>query len=219
MKITVLYDNNARDGLMSGWGFSCLIEDGQKVLFDCGDKGAPLLHNMEKLGVDPASIDIIALSHDHWDHTGGLKEVLKRTGSVKVIVPASFSEETKGIIRDNAEMVEVEGPRMISENVYTTGELQSKGLPNEQSLAVRTNKGLIVITGCAHPGLSEIISKAREMGRIYMIMGGFHGFSDFSALDGIDVVSPCHCTKHTDDIRKACKDRFREIKAGSVIEA
>jgi 7,8-dihydropterin-6-yl-methyl-4-(beta-D-ribofuranosyl)aminobenzene 5'-phosphate synthase len=219
MKITVVYDNNAEEGLESGWGFSCLIEDGKTVLFDCGDNGNALMENMEKLHIDPASIDIIVLSHDHWDHTGGLDELLKHTDRPKVLMPASFSDRTKGIAEGRSEIEEIKGPERVSDNVYTTGELESgSGLPNEQSLVLKTGKGLVVIAGCSHPGVGAIIAKAREMGKIYWIMGGFHGFSDFGALHGISVVSPCHCTQHTAEIREKYPDNFREIKAGSVIE-
>jgi 7,8-dihydropterin-6-yl-methyl-4-(beta-D-ribofuranosyl)aminobenzene 5'-phosphate synthase len=219
MRITVVYDNNAKEGLTSGWGFSCLVEDEEKILFDCGDNGSALLGNMRKLGIDPASIDIIVLSHDHWDHTGGLEEVLRHTENVKVFVPASFSDRTKAIIKGRADMVEVKDMQQISGNAYTTGELESGGgLPNEQSLVLKNGKGLVVIAGCSHPGLGTIIAKAREMGKIYWILGGFHGFSDFGRLQGISVVSPCHCTQHTAEIREKYPDNFREIKTGSVIE-
>ncbi len=219
MKITIVYDNNAEEGLRSGWGFSCLIENGKKILFDCGDKGKPLMENMEKLGIDPASIDIIVLSHDHWDHTGGLDELLKHTENPEVLIPASFSGKTKATARGRSKIKEIRGQERITENVYTTGELESGGdLPDEQSLVLKTPKGLIVIAGCSHPGVGNIITKAREMGEIYWIMGGFHGFSDFGKLDGIEMLSPCHCTQHTAEIRKKYPDNFREIKAGSVIE-
>jgi 7,8-dihydropterin-6-yl-methyl-4-(beta-D-ribofuranosyl)aminobenzene 5'-phosphate synthase len=218
MKITVIYDNNAEEGLTSGWGFSCLVEDEEKILFDCGDNGRALLNNMRKLGIDPASIDIIVLSHDHWDHTGGLAELLRHTGNVKVFVPASFSDETKAIMKGRADIVEARGMQQVSGNAYTTGELGSGfGTPKEQSLVLKTGKGLVVIAGCSHPGVGSIIAKAREMGKVYWILGGFHGFSDFGILKGISVVSPCHCTQHTSEIRENYPDNFREIKAGSVI--
>ncbi len=220
MKITVVYDNNAREGLKSGWGFSCLIEDEKNILFDCGDNGKALMENMKRLGTDPASIDIIVLSHDHWDHTGGLDELLKHTENPEVLIPASFSEKTKSIARGRSEIREIKGPEKVAGSVYTTGELRSPdGLPDEQSLVLKTRKGLIVIAGCSHPGVDNIIGKAREMGRIYWILGGFHGFSDFGKLEGIELLSPCHCTQHTAEIRDRYPENFREIKAGSVIEA
>lgn len=218
MKITVVYDNNAEEGLNPGWGFSCLVEGDKNIIFDCGDRGIPLLENMKKLGIDPASIDIIVLSHDHWDHTGGITDLLRETGHIRVLVPASFSEKTKKIIRGKAEMIEIKGPQKISDKTYTTGELPGgEGYPKEQSFIIKTRKGLIVIVGCAHPGLKRIIKSAEKMGKIYMIMGGFHKFSDFGLLKEIDVLSPCHCTNYVKEIRETYPDNFREIKAGSVI--
>jgi len=66
--ITVLCDNyTTRDDLQTSWGFSCLIRQGGKnVLFDTGGDGIVLSGNMEKLGIDPASIDLLMISHQHW---------------------------------------------------------------------------------------------------------------------------------------------------------
>jgi len=95
MKITIVYDNNAREGLKKGWGFSCLIEDDKKILFDTGDDSEALLFNMEKLNIKLNEIDIIVLSHEHWDHAGGLQGLLKYIPKVRVIKPAEFSEINK----------------------------------------------------------------------------------------------------------------------------
>ena len=73
MKITILYDNSANPGLKSGWGFSCLVDSGQKILFDTGDNGEKLMYNFEKLNIDPKSVDKVVLSHNHWVHVDGLE--------------------------------------------------------------------------------------------------------------------------------------------------
>ncbi len=218
MKVTIVYDNNAKDGLNSGLGFSCLIEGEKNILFDCGDKGKELIENMKKLRIEPSSIDIIVLSHDHWDHTGGLDMLLDLTDNVTVVIPVSFSDETKDIIKGRADVIEIDEARKISSGIYTTGELESDDSPNEQSLIIKTKNGVVVITGCSHPGVGKIIKKAQEMGNVHRIIGGFHGFSDFSLLKDIEILSPCHCTKHIDEIRKLYPKNFREIKAGSVID-
>jgi len=218
MKVTVVYDNNAEKGLESGWGFSCLIECDKNILFDCGDKGKPLMKNFEKLGIDPASLDMIVLSHEHWDHTGGLEDVLKKAGDVRVVVPSSFSDEAKEDIRSKAELLEVKAMEKLAEGVWTTGELESRSRPNEQSLALETHKGILVITGCAHPGIPAILDSARKAGKLYGVMGGFHGFSEFGKLRGLEMISPCHCTQHSEEIRDHYPNEYFEIKAGSVLE-
>jgi hypothetical protein len=74
MNLTILFDNNPYDPrLQTGWGFAAWIEYGDRVvLFDTGADGAVLLDNMALLGFDPQAIDIVVLSHEHSDHTGGL---------------------------------------------------------------------------------------------------------------------------------------------------
>ena len=58
-------------------GLSYLIEiDGRKILFDVGDNGNILIHHMILLNIDPSDIDLLILSHGHWDHTYGLRALL-----------------------------------------------------------------------------------------------------------------------------------------------
>lgn len=86
IQITTLSENTAgRAGLLAEWGLSVLVETGDtKVLLDtCSSFTVP--HNASILGLDLSAIDKIVLSHGHYDHTGGLKEVLSRTGPVDII--------------------------------------------------------------------------------------------------------------------------------------
>jgi len=76
----------------------------------------------------------------------------------------------------------------------------------------------LVITGCAHPGLEKIIEKAGQLGAIYGVVGGFHGFSKLERLQEIELIAPCHCTQHKQEIKQRYPAQFREIKAGSIIE-
>jgi 7,8-dihydropterin-6-yl-methyl-4-(beta-D-ribofuranosyl)aminobenzene 5'-phosphate synthase len=199
MKITILYDNNAHIGFESGWGFSCLVDSNQRILFDTGDDGRKLIYNFEKANIDPKSVNKVVLSHNHWDHVDGLEGFRKFNSEAEVVHPNTFS-----------------GPTEISSDIYSTGALGV--LPKEQSLVVKTKKGNIVITGCAHPGLDRILQTARGLGQIYGVLGGFHGFSKFAELDGIQLIAPCHCTQHTEQIKQKFPAQFKQIQAGSVIE-
>jgi 7,8-dihydropterin-6-yl-methyl-4-(beta-D-ribofuranosyl)aminobenzene 5'-phosphate synthase len=169
---------------------------------------------MEKMEIDPKKIDFVFISHHHGDHTGGLAGILKIKPDLKVYEPESFSGSTQ-----------------IVNEVWTTGPLGSS--IKEQSLIINSEKGLIIITGCAHPGVINIIKKAKEMfpdKTLYLAMGGFHLseasdselkniISDFREL-GVQKVAPCHCSgeKCRELFKEEYKDDFIENGAGKIIE-
>jgi 7,8-dihydropterin-6-yl-methyl-4-(beta-D-ribofuranosyl)aminobenzene 5'-phosphate synthase len=207
LNLTIVYDNNAYDPhLRTAWGFSCLIEyQEQVVLFDTGGDSLTLLANMATLGIDPVQIEAVVLSHIHGDHTGGLSGLLPMADDdLPVFVPQSFPARFKDAVRARAQLVEVDGPREIGEGMYTTGEMGAGII--EQSLMVETDEGLVVITGCAHPGIVDIVRKAKALSddEVYLVLGGFHLggksrkqiegiLSEFRRL-GVRKVAPCHCT-------------------------
>jgi len=226
-KFTILYDNNPYDyRLKSSWGFSCLIELWEKtILFDTGGDGEILLYNMRVLNKDPKIIDMAVLSHIHGDHTGGLWSLLRERSPLKVYILASFPEEFEQRVKKyGGEVVRVDASLEIDRGIYSTGEMDY-GI-KEQSLIIKTSKGMILITGCAHPGIIEIIIKAKTITRenIYMAIGGWHlssagereikGIIDTFLRMGIQKVAPCHCTG--DRAMAMFKREYREnfIKAG-----
>jgi len=215
MKLHILYDNEAREGFRAGWGFSCWISAEKNILFDTGWDSSVLLHNMKQLNLNPADIDILFISHQHWDHTGGIGSVLDRC-SPEVWVPKSFSEHMKGEISQRADLHEVKNSARISDGIYTTGELASS--IREQSLIIESPKGLIVITGCAHPGIDEILERAEKFGKIYALIGGFHGFDKLEILNEIPLLMPCHCTQHREKIAELFPSSYKEIHVGDIIE-
>jgi len=101
-------------------------------------------------------------------------------------------------------VVEVVPGQALAEGVFTTGEM-GRTIP-EQALVIDTDRGLVVITGCAHPGIVQVATQAKESfgGQIHLVMGGFHlggkteaeisaVLADFRKL-GVEKVAPCHCT-------------------------
>ena len=219
MKLRIVYDNEAKEGLESDWGFACLLEAEKKILFDTGASAEILSRNMQRLGLKKEDIEIIALSHEHWDHIGGLDAVLHQ--NVAVYVPSSFTRGTKKSIEEKAaEVVAVSGPADIVPGVHTTGELGAGAGIKEQSLVLDTKEGegVVVLTGCAHPGLENILEAAKRFGELYGVIGGFHGFDNLKSLEKLKMVMPCHCTVHKEEIRRQYSEKAVWCGAGVVIE-
>jgi len=212
MKITIIYDNTVyKQGLKSDWGFACYVEaeNAPQILFDTGANGKILLSNMKKLGIDPVSIKTVFISHSHYDHTGGLSTFLNANRAVDVYVPNSF----RGV-RGARNVICVGEPMEIHRNIFSTGELS--GI--EQSMVVKTKKGLVVIDGCSHPGVESILEAAEKHGNVHSLIGGLHGFNDFKLLEKVEFVCPTHCTQHIKEIKNLYPEKYIEGGAGRIIE-
>lgn len=216
VSLITVYDNYQFDPeLKTGWGFSCLIKiNGKSILFDTGADSETLLSNMEKMEINAKNIDFVFISHLHGDHTGGLSGILAIKPDLKVYKPESFS-----------------APDEIINGVWTTGPLGT--WIKEQSLVINSEKGLIVITGCAHPGVVNIVEKAKEIfpkKKVYLVLGGFHLsgasdselesiISDFKKL-GVQIAVPCHCSgdRCRELFKEEYKENFIENGVGKIIE-
>jgi 7,8-dihydropterin-6-yl-methyl-4-(beta-D-ribofuranosyl)aminobenzene 5'-phosphate synthase len=206
VRVTIVYDNTAyRQGLAAEWGFAAWIEYGEHtILFDTGPEGAALLDNMAQLDLNPQDIDAVVLSHIHGDHVGGVDALLKTGIQPVVYAPVSFPDSFEQDIRAHTELVEVLDPVEIFPGLHSTGQLG--GGPAEQALVAETSAGMVVITGCAHPGILRIVRQAQALvaGEIALVMGGFHlAGTDPTVVDhivdtfrevGVKQVCPTHCT-------------------------
>ncbi|MDD5127672.1 MAG: MBL fold metallo-hydrolase [Dehalococcoidales bacterium] len=141
VKITTLSENTANYGFMAEWGLSMLIEvDGKKILLDTA-LSFSAVHNAQLLGIDLSEIDCIVLSHGHADHTGGLREVLRRSGPKEIYAHPDIwtkkyvnrhgeRERFIGIPFAREELEALGGsfklsrePVKLSEHIMTTGEV------------------------------------------------------------------------------------------------
>jgi 7,8-dihydropterin-6-yl-methyl-4-(beta-D-ribofuranosyl)aminobenzene 5'-phosphate synthase len=230
--ITVVFDNYPyQEGLETDWGFSAFITyQENNLLFDTGLNGSILLSNMNKLGIRPDKIQHLVLSHEHNDHTGGVLQLLSSGSSPSVYLLSSFPNSLKQQIRRFTDVIEVVPKYPIFDRISTTGEIS--GYPNEQALVIDTPDGLVVITGCSHPGVEIIVQNAKKQFRedVILVLGGFHlgGASEshirqvikeFKRL-GVVQVAPSHCTgdQAIQLFREAYGEDYIRIGVGAVIE-
>jgi 7,8-dihydropterin-6-yl-methyl-4-(beta-D-ribofuranosyl)aminobenzene 5'-phosphate synthase len=208
LDILVLYDNTTtRADAPGDWGFAALVTHrGQRILFDSGTKPDLLLANMKVLGVDPAAIGHAVISHEHGDHINGIYKVQPFNKSMKTYFLAAFPDAAfRKAEEAGFHPARVSAPLTIAPGVFSTGPVEGK--PVEQALAIETSKGLVVITGCSHPGVVKMVEAAkmqRGAKSIRFLLGGFHmlKMSEAEATDtanqlralGVESISPTHCT-------------------------
>jgi 7,8-dihydropterin-6-yl-methyl-4-(beta-D-ribofuranosyl)aminobenzene 5'-phosphate synthase len=218
--------------MQADWGFACLVEGiEQTILFDTGTKSDVLLHNAQALGKNLAQLDVLVLSHDHRDHTGALNAVLERNPGIDVYLPVSFpAAYDPTILNHNARVIRVNDAIEIFKGVGLTGEMGNR--IREQSLILETEQGLVIITGCSHPGIVKILERSTELYEqdIYLVLGGFHLLrhtdeqvlqiiSRFKELD-VQKVGAAHCTgeRAIELFQQAYGDKFVPIGVGTVVQ-
>lgn len=233
VRLTTVYDNYEHNPkLRVGWGFSCWTEVGDRtILFDTGADRLIEMFNIEQLGLDLQEVDLIVLSHAHNDHIGGLTGVLEGVNHPTVAFGRSVPRDLKEKLHKyHVNTVEVERSTELVDRVHSTGELGKR--IREQSLAIDTDRGWVVVTGCAHPGVVQVAQAVSEthQGSIHLLLGGFHlhGKSDdeiraiIAQLRDLDVekAAPCHCSgdRARELFEQAYGDDFIANGVGKVIE-
>ena len=243
---TILYDNKStHDSIFADHGFSCLIESGEeKCLFDAGRVSDKLINNMDKLNVDYSTINHVFVSHIHGDHMGGLKAVLDKCDKPALYMPFSYPQLIGEPSSDGADsdwqalldqykpmvsdLIKEKEPINIGNIGYSTGAIED--IFFEQSLIIPTSKGLVIITGCSHPGIVEIVKHAKTLMNddVYLVFGGFHlNSTDLNEVNNIALelrkltkhIGPCHCTgsNSMEIFNSIFKEDFIDIRAGLKI--
>jgi 7,8-dihydropterin-6-yl-methyl-4-(beta-D-ribofuranosyl)aminobenzene 5'-phosphate synthase len=230
----VLSEVRAMDGFGSEHGLSFLVEEDQKkILFDTGASDL-YIKSALKLGISLEEVDNIVLSHGHWDHGNGLQYMdgkplichpgcfikrYRKSGNSYLGLSLSEKEVEARFYLSTSRQ-----PVHLSEHLWFLGEIPRKNdfeaqttkymledgsddfIMDDSGLAVSTDRGLVVISGCAHAGICNMIVHARQVSgvdRVAAVVGGFHlGEVNNQTLKtmtclknlGVKHVIPSHCT-------------------------
>lgn len=233
IQITVLYDNHCDNcHLQEGWGFSALVKyEGMQILFDTGGDYDAFISNANKLQLSYHEISHLMFSHRHWDHVAGFKEIIKKIPEgTPLYVPRTFPWSLRRNAASCLKTNIIDSFQEIAPNIYSLV-LRGGFFLYEQVLIVKTAKGLCIITGCAHPGIVNIIKEAQKhlSAPIFFVMGGFHLLKkseqycrdvvhQFQAL-GVQNVGPCHCSGEylIEEFQKAYGSNFFKIGTGTTL--
>ena len=267
-QITCLVENKGLPGFRAEHGVSFHIQtpDG-KVLFDSGDSGDVLLANAATMEIDLGQLDALAISHAHFDHTGGLEKLLAQTkpgiplyAHSDLFRPRYSQGYFIGIPQERETLAEratlhlSDEPQQILPGLWTTGDIterahfegrsESHVVPvegdgwerdpyrDDLSLVLETEAGLVVVLGCGHAGLLNILNTVQQHfdGPIIAIAGGTHLVSATPAMleEAVDVLRtryntprlyPNHCTGQpaVDALRAAFGEQVQDCPAGTVL--
>ncbi len=234
MRLVVLSDGKALDGYESEHGLSFLLEvDHKKILFDTGASDL-FLRNAEKMGIDLGCVETIVLSHGHYDHGNGLQYLrghrlvchpacfvkrYRKEGGENLGLALSKRE-----IESRFTLEVSKDPLRLTEHLYFLGEIprindfeaksskyileggEQDQLVDDSALACVVKKGLVVISGCAHSGICNVIEYAKKVtgvDRVEAVIGGFHLKANneqtkrtIKYLSDLNIpgVYPSHCT-------------------------
>ncbi len=204
--ITIIYDNYKEDAsLETDWGFACMVEYGkEKLLFDAGRKADLYQRNVQKLEINPEEIPALFISHAHGDHTAGLHWITEINPSVKCYLPATYAQELEENDKLPGNSIALAEPTHMYGPFYSTGD--DFEAFKEQGLVIKTENGGVLITGCGHPGVIEMVNKAKEKLNIqvHTVVGGLHllrtpenkvnAIASTLRQMGIKHICPTHCT-------------------------
>jgi 7,8-dihydropterin-6-yl-methyl-4-(beta-D-ribofuranosyl)aminobenzene 5'-phosphate synthase len=235
MKLTILTENMAGGRFLAEHGISYLIEmDGEKILWDTGHSDV-FLKNAQQLGINlPAEVNKVVLSHGHWDHGDGLQYLEKKilithpSSFISRFRKADHSpvglQFNREFLHEKFQLVETKVPYKITKNLWFLGEIPRENnfeshhtsfadefgnddfIPDDSALAARVQNKLIVITGCSHSGICNIVEYARKvtgLSTVDAVLGGFHLKHNnrqtretiaYFKTNAIKNIYPSHCT-------------------------
>ncbi|MDH3348850.1 MAG: MBL fold metallo-hydrolase [Desulfobulbaceae bacterium] len=166
--------------LQRAFGLVTLVEfDGKRILFDTGGDGSILQNNMNKMGIDPKSLDLVVISHHHWEMVGGVDFLLQQNPNLRVISTNKVVSLLKGYHKEWH--VENIGQSLkITPNIFVmklkSGFMQGGPMGIEElHLILKTKKGLVILEGCGHPGVLKVVTESMTQlheKKMYLLSGG-----------------------------------------------
>jgi len=279
LRLTVIVEDSTsmeNPNLLAKHGLSLLVEvemeDSKQLtlMMDTGPSADVTLSNMQSMTINPQEIDLIMLSHGHYDHTGGLLGVLRKVGRQTLVIvhPRAFNPKLKlkpsiksigspyslsVIERAGGVVLRARNSVALAEGISTSGEIErgttfegvegfwtidngmfmKDDMVDDQALLIRIqDKGLGVITGCAHAGIINTIrhaQKVMDIDKVYAVVGGFHlaqannerietTIRELTSLNPT-MICPCHCTgfKATKQLTEAFGDRCIPLRTGDIL--
>lgn len=232
LKVSFLVDDNPGPGCEAEHGLSIFVDADVKILFDAGQSRL-FMENASHLGVDPASAEYLVLSHGHYDHGNGFvhmsgKPLICHPGCLTRRYRAAKSAYIglnfdQTVAEKNFDLILLDKPFKISESVTFLGEVprtndfeakqttfvledgQPDFVMDDSALVVDTAAGLVIIAGCSHAGICNIVEYARRVTgtiKIAAVAGGFHlkegspaiqPTIDYLKAADIGMLMPCHC--------------------------
>lgn len=235
MTIRIIATGSTKEERAAGnWGLSLLV--GDNLLFDTYGVPAVFKRRLQEEGVDVSDIRDVVISHEHWDHTCGLWDMMLHSRGLRVhVCPHASNALVENIELFGGVVSACGGFQPIRDGIVSTGEMPAAFNGNalyEQALVIASALGPVVITGCAHPGIVPILDKVRQWSGsgIYLALGGFHLLNATDAeilaiIDrmqdlGVANVAPTHCTgeRATELLRERFGSHFVGIRNGSHVE-
>ncbi|MFX1450468.1 MAG: MBL fold metallo-hydrolase, partial [Promethearchaeota archaeon] len=182
LSILTVIDNDFIDrNLETCWGLSFYIEinknPDKSILMDCSGSLYDFSQNVSKLNLDLTKLKAIHISHWHSDHCGCLNYILSSILKSSILyVPTGNNQVCKEIQTRGFNIFALEKPKKLFDGVFSTGTLKG-GIPEQSLIFNIKGKGLVIILGCAHPGIISIIEQSKlisGISTVYGIVGGFH---------------------------------------------
>ena len=223
VELVVVNDNEPGPGLYNDWGWSLYVKaHNREVLFDADTKYTVIEYNARALGIDLSRLDFAVLSHWHRDHYGGFPAVAMARKGLTIYTPPG---PLPRLARLGLEPIPVD--KTLHMDGYTIMEpFYVGGLDlYELGLIVESPKGPVLVVGCSHPGIDNIVRKAASIAgdKLFMVIGGFHN-PPADAIDTVaELVEGPICASHCsgDDAKRYIRSRYPgkscSVRTGSKI--